>query len=77
MGERGGRLIAIPEDGPPRDFALDLPGFFTGSEAGLMGLAVEGDGALLACYATEAGGSPQDVRVVRVVLAEEQSSAAV
>lgn len=77
VGERGGRLIAIPEDGPAREVLLDLPAFFTGSEAGLMGLAVEDESSLLACYATEAGGAPQDVRVVRVGLAEEQTSAAV
>lgn len=77
VGERGGRLIAIPEDGPAREVPLDLPGFFTGSEAGLMGLAVEDEGSLLACYATEADGAPQDVRVARVDLAEDRTSAAV
>ncbi|QFG67493.1 PQQ-dependent sugar dehydrogenase [Ornithinimicrobium pratense] len=77
VGERGGRLVAIPQDGPPREVALDLPGFFTGSEAGLMGLAVEDEGSLLACYATESAGRPRDVRVARVALVEDLTSAAV
>lgn len=75
VSERGGRLLAIPQGGEPAEVALDLPDLFTGSEAGLMGLALEDARSVLACYATQAGGSPQDVRVVRLALAQDLSSA--
>jgi aldose sugar dehydrogenase len=80
VSERGGRLLAHDEGGT-REVALDLPAFFTGSEAGLMGLAVSPDvardGTVFACYATQSGGSPQDVRVVRLVLDDTVSTAQV
>lgn len=81
VSERGGRLLTLAPGEEPATVEVDLPGFFTGSESGLMGLAVSPDFAedrtVLACHATQAGGTPQDVRVVRLTLAEDLAAASV
>lgn len=80
VGERGGRLLTLA-DGEAREVAVELEDFFTGSEAGLMGLAVspdfEQDRRVLACHATASGGPPQDVRVVSLSLSDDLTSAQV
>lgn len=84
VGERGGRLLVIDpgagaggseEAAAPREVQHPLTDLFASGEGGLMGLAVspgfDQDRSVLACYASQEGGSPRDVRVARLTLDED------
>ena len=76
--ERGGRLVTVRDDGV-HEVAVDLPDLYAQGEGGLMGLAVDpaDDRRVFACYASQEGGAPRDVRVVRLELSGDATSASV
>lgn len=71
--ERGGRLLAH-QDGETREVATDLDHLFVSGEAGLMGMALDGD-TLYLCHAWAPPGGTADVRVTAHTLADDLSTA--
>ena len=71
--ERGGRLLAH-RDGRTQEVATDLDELFVSGEAGLMGMALDGD-TLYLCHAWAPPGGSPDVRVTAHTLTDDLGTA--
>ncbi|MGC5585281.1 PQQ-dependent sugar dehydrogenase [Ornithinimicrobium sp. W1665] len=71
--ERGGRLLAH-RDGRTQEIGTDLEHLFVSGEAGLMGMALDGD-TLYLCHAWAPPDAPPDVRVTAHTLADDLTTA--
>jgi glucose/arabinose dehydrogenase len=78
FGERGGQVWSKRPGSVRRAVSASLPDLFVNGEGGLMGMVADPAAAtnrrFYVCYATRYGGSPQDVRVVRLRLTNETTA---